>query len=351
MKNKLITVFLALIGILAAAPSEKDAESAFAKIVQKFDFSPEPFRKRFKDTDMFVPPYQVESVRWGKTYTENYNGESWTVFVANAVVSTLHGRFSVKVGVGLIQKGGETLMRQATAHEISPAPPPSPNEVKKQGKETDRQANRGRMPGESSFDYYLRTGKKDEPEQDDGSAKATEYRKLAESRIAAAFEARTMSLPTKTNFKAEVSQPARALDSINIQIVKPQMMGNVEVAPTVAMFSVSIDELQALLGGISKWKEWAEKAKQNQVKSFQKSVSAIGSSDATLAFRVDQAGSAFLDVDTPPNAFVSLQYSEAVELQGFLEKLASDLAVAQKKVDELATELANEADKKANLFK
>jgi len=339
MNSKLLALFLAVSCVACAAPTEKDALQAFTKMLENGTFNTEQLNR--------YPPgflhYWVNKVTWGKSYTETYEDEEWTVFVANAVVSVgadqSHAeRYSVKAGVALIQKGDEIMMREAFEHEFGAPPPLSAAEVQSAKAQAEKAQKQQEM-----------------------ATKREALRKTATAKVIADFNGKTWA--------ASVNHEAREF-TLSEHLKVAAWLPNQDFQPGIKFYGrASLDfgapEVDKIADGLKKWREWSAKAKDNKVASVEKeivTVDSFGGSKVKLTFKVDEAGAVSLKIAQAYAGMftggfgaseIVLTDAEAEALAGVFEKLSADLVASQKACeDEITKQLsdAEKADKKADLF-
>ena len=344
MTSKFIALFFALSCLACAAPTEKDALQAFTKMLENGTFNTEQLNR--------YPPgflhYWVNKVSWGKSYTETYEDEEWTVFVANAVVSVgvdqSHAeRYSVKAGVALIQKGDEILMREAFEHEFGAPPPLSAEEVQSSKAQAEKAQKQQEM-----------------------AAKREAFRKTAMAKVIADFNGTTT--PTSVNHEA---REFTLSEHLKVAVWLP----NQDFQPAIKLYGrASLDfgspEVGKITDGLKKWRALSAKAKNNKVADVEKDIVTVdtafgGQEQLRLTFRVDNRGAVSLKIAQAyagmftggglygdPKVII-LTDAEADALAGAFEKLSADLVASQKACeDEITKQLseAEKADKKADLF-
>jgi hypothetical protein len=299
-------------GQLSAAVDEATAAKALQKIVSGMQFQyygqdvPNP------SAATGTPTQQVLSVTWGKTYETKVDDDTYTVFVADAVVGTLYGKYRLKAGIGLTMKGDQTFMEQdfEPTYELIK---PTAQELAEQEKE----------------------------------AQLKKYRTDAEAEIMHSFQRINVILHSGLTCHIAPLDNGSTMDSgaspfTNLCLWIQGPVDQFGMGPLVGI-RASSDQLELLASALKKWDGWVATAKANQVTNIKKEIPTeseivmvpIRDNQFTgpldLEFVVDASGNASLDVDG-----LSLDMADVKTLENEVSKLITWLDTANKKADEMA---------------
>lgn len=326
---KFSALFLGLLGTVLAAPTQEDALSIFTQNLNKGRYSTETL----SGYPAGFVRYWINSITWGKSYTQNINDEEWTVFVANAIVSggpdhSHSQRYSLKAGIALIQRGEEIFIREPFDHVIGEAPPPSPEELKKEEEAAKAEREMAKNAERNEADLEKRK-------------KLTKEVTVA---IAASVEKQTVHLSDSLILSASLDE---SLDP-NVTIDKEK------VGFTRYSFKGALDagNLPEWISALQKWKDWSSKARSNSITNVNKEVARFGSfPNIALQLNVDDKGTVALLLSGQLSDDLLLTEDDGTKFTGSLEKLLADLKTAQSAIPAAVEKKLTEKSKADDLFK
>jgi hypothetical protein len=329
MKIKICALFLGILGGLLASPTQEDAQGVFTQKLNKGHYGTATLNR--------YPPgfvrYWINNITWGKSYTQNLMGEDWTVFVATAIVSggpdhRHFERYSLKAGIALIQRGEEIFVREPFDHDISAAPPPTPEELKKE---------------EDAAKAELAVAENAERKEAD-VAKRKKITTEVTAAIAASIEKRKTPLSDGLALTASVDE--WLAPDVNI-VKKP-----VELTRYSFKGALGAENLPEWIVALQKWKDWSSKAHSNSVTNVKKEVARFGSfPTVSLQLDVDDKGIVSLLLSGQLSADLLLSEDDAAKFTGSLEKLLADLKAARLAITAAVDKKLAETSKADDLFK
>ncbi len=329
MKAKIPLLFLGILGALLAAPTQKDAQNVFTQNLNKGRYSIETFSG--------YPPgvirYWINRITWGESYTQSIMGEDWTVFVANAVVSggpdhQHYERYSLKAGIALIQRGDEIFVREPFDPVIGDAPTLSAEELKKE----EERAKAEQEAQQESEQKQAAIAKRKKLEQETAAE------------IAATIQKQTVALSSDLILSASVDD----MLSPNVTIDK----GRLGFSRYRFKDALSVGNLPAWISALQKWKDWSQKARDNQIKSVRKEVARFGGFPSiSVQLDVDDKGVVSLLLSGQLDDDLLLSDEESAKLMGALEKLQGAITAAQSAISAAVDKKLAEANKADDVFK
>ncbi len=324
---KSCVLFLAMLGSLLAVPTQEDALGIFTKNVNSGRYSTNVLSG--------YPPgfvhYWINSIAWNKTYTQNFEGEEWTVFVVDAVVSggpdrKNFQRYSVKAGLALIQRGDSIFYREPFDHVIGEASAPTAEELRKE---------------EEAAKAEEAAAQSEEQKRTD-AAKRKKVTEEVTAAIAGSVEKQDVSLSSSLKVLA-------SLDETLQPSVFVMEAGRPRYAFRGALDSFNLSEWIAAL---NKWKDWAAKARSNSVTNVKKEVARFGSFPSiSLQFVVDDKGTPALMLAGQLNDDLLLPEDQVAKFTTVMEKLQIDLKTAADAIPAAVEKKLAEAKKTDDLFK
>lgn len=330
MRNLIIASLTLGLAVFGYAKIDKEvAADALDQLVEQMEFHVAPGTPGMPNLGALGgPKNEVVSVEWGKTYTEKFDGETWTVYVANAVVKTYHGRYRVKAGVGLIEKGDEVMMRSAFDPVIEQVQP-----TKDELAEEAAAAERAQFADKAIESLYSKWS-------------------VAPVRLPSGGEA-TSSVnpaPLTSNIYSQQSKP------FTVALAHPTVRSVLNPAIKSMNIALSENEVSDLSEALSKFSKWSAAAKENGVTDVTKLLAEIGNPNSDMApgveltFVVDGAGVSTLQLYSRTTR-AALTQADAESLSQLVTQILSAHSDLQSKVGAEADRLAKAKKNTDDLFK
>lgn len=337
MKSPFLLKIFAVLAAVYLTPvhaqvNEANAAKALDAMVADMDFSAAPGAPQMPNLARFGgPKNEVLANKWSTRFDEKFEGEAWTVFVANATVSTYYGKYKVKVGVALQQKGDETFMR----HAFEPAYEqvvPSVEDIAELKKAAER--------------AYL-------------------LDKVIEKVYKRGWDIPTMYLSNGSSVISEID-PSPFTSSVFSQQFNPFILTfktklvsefkERNGTPIEILMRFKEHQLAELMAQFERFKEWAKTAKGASVEAFSKSLEDIGNphSDmrpgASLLFEFDALKNARLKLSSYGSE-ITLSEDDVNKLSEFIAKIESKHLELKAQVGPEVELLMQAKAKQDNLFK
>jgi len=305
-----------IVTLCKAELTEQNARQALDEQVQKMEFRVADGAPAMTNlAGLGGPANRVVEVSWQKPRKQKIEDEEWTVFVADALVETYHGKYRVKAGVGLQQKGDDVFMCEAFDPVIQRVQP-TPQEEEAMKKESERQQRVDSALGKVFLAKWNRSPR------DLGNGLS-------------------VSIVFATGADGGGRMP------LGLEFVQSGKKVYFPLAYTQ-------EELVQVNGFLNKFSEWAKVAASKHVESYRKDIGKLDFADyspSTLfTFLVDEKGKQSLQLSYP-SSIIELAPEQAEHLALIVAALPSELIALVKEAESEGAKQANSTAEKDALFK